>query len=145
MANQADFKGVEISDSNKQDTVIKYYENVFNEAQIDYVINKESAEILLSEEPEITARVSANSSFQDGVITHALTIEENSEGGVSSDNESRARAGLLLLEGDVGEAFANGKSAEDKGKKKGAKEKSKKSKHANIEAISEQQLSFELN
>jgi hypothetical protein len=145
MANQADFKGVEISDSNKQDTVIKYYENVFNEAQIDYVINKESAEILLSEEPGTTARVSANSSFQDGVITHALTIEENPEGGVSSDNESRARAGLLLLEGDVGEAFANGKSAEDKGKKKGAKEKSKKSKHANIEEISEQQLSFELN
>ncbi|MBE9157052.1 hypothetical protein IQ265_09470 [Nodosilinea sp. LEGE 06152] len=49
MSQQDETKSIEINDSNKQEVVTRFYEKMLDQTQVEYIINKTTAESLLSE------------------------------------------------------------------------------------------------
>lgn len=80
-----------------------------------------------------------------GEQEEAETAVQIFQGGLSRRNESRARVGLPLVEGEVGEAFFDDKSDEDTVGKDELQDGYKKARHDKLEAIAAQQLSLELD
>lgn len=125
MPHQNETKNIEITNFNKQEIAIKRYEEILDETQKDYNINKASLEVLLlSKDAKATAKASANSSFQDAIIHHILPVE-----------------------GGSAETLSSSKTLDKVRGNRGVEARSQKSKHkkSKAEVIPGQQLSLELN
>ena len=95
----------------------------FQDAILPYSLTMQdhwNEEVVGHYEPGFTCELSdTEPRGEDAEAQTAINIFQS---GISNRNESRARVGLPLIEGDVGEAFFDGKSVKDVKDKEGPQE-----------------------